>query len=212
MSPDIPAQFGYPDPNNPNYIYSPSTSPYVESYVIPAGSPSSSTTYQGDGNYNAGLRKLDNKGNTDTRSFAVRNVDAPQSASNNFTTSIYTITGIFPYFYGTSLILPTEVTIAADILGGTATKVLSQASGTLSIPYNNPSTWLYIWFAYPSDYTTKTKWWVNALDNGNIDGSFITTVVTQNVNSPDGYWSGKSFKMHWSVYQTQQNTIEFRNS
>ena len=205
---DISSQFGYTDPNNPNYRYTISPTPYSESYIIPAGV----TIYNGDGNYNAGASKQNNKGNYDSRTPVVRSSNAPQAAGNNYGTTAYTITGIYPYFYGTSLTLPTPASIAAAILSGSVQKVLSDASGTLAIPYNNPSTWLYIWFAYPDEYTTKIKWWVNALDNGDIDGSFITPVVTQAVNSPDGYWTGKSFKMHWSVYQTQQNTIEFRDS
>jgi hypothetical protein len=202
----IPAQFGYVDPNNPNYRYT--SDAYSESLVVPFGS----ITYSGNGNYGLGSSKQNNKGNIDTRTPAVRSTSAPQSAGTNFATGSYTIAGIYPYFYGTSLTLPTALSIAAAISGGTATKVFSEASGTLAIPYNNPTTWLYIWLAYPSDYTTKTKWWVNALDNGDIDGSFITSSVTQAVNSPEGYWVGKAFKMHWSAYQTQQNTIEFRNS
>jgi hypothetical protein len=205
---DIPEQFGYTDPNNPNYRYSTTPASYSESYVIPTGT----TTYNGDGNYGAGVAKQDNKGNYDTRTPAVRSTSAPQAASTGFSTATYTITGLYPYFYGLSDTLPTVDTIASAISGGTATKVLSSASGTLTIPYNNPTEWKYIWFAYVNNYTTKTIWYVNALDNGEIDGSFISTVATRNVNSPDGYWSGKIFKMHWSVYPTKQNTIEFRNS
>jgi hypothetical protein len=103
--------------------------------------------------------------------------------------------------------------IASIISGGTANKVLSQASGTLSINYNIPSSWLYIWVAYQSNYTTKTKWYITALNNGDIDGSFITIATTQLVNSPDNYWNGINFKMHWSVYPTQLDSpIEYRNT
>jgi len=213
--PDVAPQFGFVDPNNPNYRYTISPTPYSESFVIPSGS-SSSTYYYADGNYNAGTAKKDNKGNFDTRPSAVRSPSAPQSSDNNFATGTYTITGIFPYYYGLSDTLPTTSSIKTAIETGSEGvdyfKVLSSASGTLSIPYNNPSTWKYIWFAYQSTYTTKTKWYVNVHDNGDIDGTFISTVATQSVNSPDGYWSGISFKMHWSVYATIQNTIEFRNS
>lgn len=202
---NVPPQFGYPDPNNPNFRYTIPT-PYSESYVVPIGS----TTYQGDGNYDAGLAKQDNKGNVDGRTPAVRSSNAPQAASNNFNTSTI-ITGIYPYFYGTSSSLPTASFVASEIAAGNGTKVLSAASGTLAIPYNVGLPGEFIWFAYPSTYTTKTIWYVNALDSGDIDGSYITTAVTQSVNSPDAYWSG-IYKIHWSVYVTVQNTIEFRNS
>lgn len=206
---DISPLFGYTDPNNPNYRYTINPTPYSESYVLPSGA-SATTTYYGDGNYNSGLVKKDNKGNDDTSAYAVRLTTAPQLSGNTFATGTYVITSIFPYFYGTSVTLPDVNSIASAISGGTATAVLSAASGTLSIPYNCTS--LYIWFAYQNSYTTKTVWYVNALDNGSIDGSFITTVATKTANSPSGYWSGITFKMHWSVYGTTQTTIEFRNS
>jgi len=202
----IADQFGFVDPNNPNHTYTISPTPYSESYVIPLGS----TLYKGDGNYSAGLAKNNSKGVSDARTPAVRDVDAPQAAGTNFETSTYTITGIHPYFWGTSNTLPTTADIASAISGGTANKVVQSSTGTISISYNISDQ--FIWFAYPSTSTTKTKWFVTTFDSGDIDGSFISTAATQNANSPDGYWSGISFKMHWSVYKTIQNTIEFRNS
>ena len=211
---NIPSQFGYSDPNNPNIIYGSDEPPYLISYNIvePSGSGTSTTKeFKVDGNYNAGLPKQDNKGNYDTRTSAVRSVNAPQAASTFFTSSIVTITGQYPYFWGKMSSLPTISSIASAISGGTANKVMSpSASGTLTITYNASSE--FIWFAYYQYYTEKTKWYVNALDNGSINGSFISTAATVVVNSPDSYWTGKGFKAHWSVYATTQTTIEFRNT
>jgi hypothetical protein len=207
----IPNQFGYVNPNNPNSGFTIST--YSESYVIPApsvGGTSSSTIYKSDGDYNIGLAKPTNKNTTDNRSFAVRSTSAPQSASNNFESSPYTYTGIYPYFYGTSATLPTSATIAHAISGGTATKVLSSASGTISIPYNTSGN--YIWVAYFNNYTTKTKWYISDLNSGSINNSFITTAASQIIKSPDGYWDGITYKLHWSVNATVVNTLEYRNS
>ena len=206
---DIADQYGYVDSNNPNHTYTISPTPYSESYIIPSGA-TSTTTYYGDGNYDAGLAKQNNKGDLDIRAPAIRSSNAPQAAGSNFATTTYTITGIFPYFYGVSDTLPDINMIASAISGGTATKVVSNADGTLSIPYN--ITGKFIWFAYQNTYTTKTVWYVNALDTSIIDGSFISTVATKTVNSPNNYWTGITFKMHWSVYATTQTTIEFRNS
>lgn len=209
---NVPNQFGFSNPNSPNLRFTINPTPYSESYVIPnpvAGNTSTST-YYGDGNYTAGLPKLNNKGQTDVRTALVRSVNAPQAASTGFQTSTFTITGIYPYFWGTSATLPTSLSIANSISAGTANKVLSQASGTLSIPFNVSGQ--FIWVAYQSGYTTKTKWFRTALDQGDIDGSFITTASTQNVNSPNGFWSGVNYKMHWSVYETDQTTLEFRNT
>jgi len=205
---NIADQFGYADPNNPNYRYTINPTPYNESYVLPVGT----TTYQNDGNYGAGVAKQDNKGVFDVRSAAVRSVNAPQLGDTNFGSATRTITAIYPFFYGDMASLPTAGSIATAIQAGTETKVLSSASGTVATPYN--VTGRYIWVAYLSSYTSKTVWWVTDFDSADIDGSFITTAVTQAVTSPDGYWSGINFKMHWSVYATTQTsgTFEYRNS
>ena len=208
---DIAAQFGYTDPNNPNYRYTIPT-PYSGTHIIPHNTYPEIVTYKGDGNYGAGVAKQNNKGVFDVRSPAVRSVNAPQAADNNFESTTRTITGIFPYFYGTSSTLPTAAWVASEIVAGNGTKVLLAANGTLSIPYNVGLPGEFIWFAYFEDYTTKTRWYVTELDQSDIDGSFITTAVTQAVNSPDSYWIGINFKIHWSVYLTVQDTIEFRNS
>jgi hypothetical protein len=202
---NVPDQFGYVNPNSPNMQFVSDEPPFIESHIIPLGT----TQYYVDGSYLSGLPKRNNKGVTDSRPSAVRSTTAPQAAAS-ILSSIVSLTGIYPYFYGTSLTLPTSASIAAAIAGGSSTKVLLSASGTLSIPYNIFG--YYIWFAYNASFTTKTKWYVTALDNGDVDNSFITTVVTQAVNSPNSYWSGINYKMHWSVYPTIQNTIEFRNS
>ena len=215
---NIPSQFGFADPNNPNYRYTISPTPYSETHIIPYNTYPETVTYRGDGNYGAGLPKQDNKGTYDTRTPLVRSANAPMAAENNFNSSTYTITGIFPYFYGTSSTLPTTLSIKSAIETGTEYvdyfKILSPASGTLSIPYNVGLPGKFIWFAYFDHvlYPTKTRWYVTELDQSDIDGSFITTAVTQAVNSPNGYWTGINFKMHWSVYLTVQDTIQFRNS
>lgn len=210
---DIASQFGFIDPNNPNYRYTIPT-PYTTPYIIPYSSYPVTITYSADSNYGAGLPKKDNKGDFDTRTPAVRSTSAPQAAGTNFAASTSTVTAIFPYFWGTSVTLPTNVSIATQISSGGANKVLSSASSTLTIPYNmGAGTYLYIWVAYFENYTTKTKWYVTPLDAGDIDNSFITTAVTSPVNSPNGYWTALNFKMHWSVYPTEQNgNFEFRNS
>jgi len=211
--PNVPNQFTYPNPNNPNFRYT-ITPSYSETYVIPAPVTGnlSTTTYNGDGNYASGSSKNNNKGFVDTRTPAVRSVNAPQAASSNFQSTIYTVTGMYPYFWGKSNTLPTAQDIADTISAGTANKVLSSASGTISVPYNTLNTGEFIWVAYYSGYTTKTIWWVNGFDFGNIDNSFITTAVLQPVKSPESYWSGITYKMHWSVNPTVQQTLEFRNN
>lgn len=190
---DIAAQFGYADPNNPNFSYSQS---YTDSYTVVSGA----TSWTAEGTYAAGLPKQNNKGATDTRAAAVRSVNAPQAAAT-LTSSTASITGIYPYFWGVSNTQPTTATIAAEIAAGTANKVVSDAGSPITITFN--AVGQYVWFATAASYASKTTWYNTALNNGTIGaGQFILAPVTQNVNSPNGYWSAVSFKVYISGYAT----------
>ena len=214
---NIASQFGFADPNNPNSGYTINPTPYSESYVIPAptvGNTSSATVYRSDGNYNAGLPKNDSKGSADTRTALVRSVNAPQAASNNFQSTSFTYTGIYPYFWGISPTLPTVTTIRDEITGGTVNKVLSSASGTITIDFAASSD--YLWFAHYSGYTSKTKWFVTELNQGAIGGgsNLFNTPIVQSMNSSDGYWTGIDFKVYISNYQTSTfaDPMQLRNT
>jgi hypothetical protein len=146
---DIPPQFGYPDLNNPNSGFTISPSPYTDSYTIPAptgGNQFTTTTYNADGNYLAGVVKKNNKGTNDPRTPLVRSTNAPQDSSNNFATSVVTYTGIYPFFYGVSSTLPNASSISSAIQANSANKVLSSASGTINITFAASSE--YLWFAH----------------------------------------------------------------
>lgn len=211
---NVPPQFGYSDPNNPNISFSISPSPYSESYVLPAP-PSglySYTYYNADGNYNAGLEKQDNKGVYDSRSAQVRSVSAPQSASNFFQSTTYVYTSIYPYFWGVSSTQPTASGIATAISSGGANKVVLDASGTISITFGAASQ--YLWFAVYSLNPTKTSWYVDALNSGSIGGStnLFASPVLQSVNSPDSYWIGINYDIYIGNYQTTTSgSMQLRN-
>ena len=107
---------------------------------------------------------------------------------------------------------PTPASIASAIQSGLANKVLLNASGTVSVTYNAANK--YIWLAHQSNYTTKTKWYNTALNNGNIGtGELIASPVTQGISSHDGYWSNVQYKLYISNYATSTDgAIEFRNT
>jgi hypothetical protein len=68
---------------------------------------------------------------------------------------------------------------------------------------------------HPAIYTTKTKWYNTALNNGNIgSGSDLFGVVnTQAVNSATGLWTAINYKCYISSFSTTPSgCIEFRNS
>lgn len=200
---NIAAQFGYVDPNNPNFSYA---NTYTDANTIVSGT----TTWTGFGNYSAGLAKLNNKGATDTNAFAILTTTAPQAANaTTFSTSSTSITGIYPYFWGVSSTLPTPSTIAAAIQAGTSNRVLAVGSGTLTITYNASSQ--YVWLAVQTGYAAKTTWYNTALNNGSIGaGQFILSPVSQAVTSPSGYWSGINYNVYISGYATTTSgSIQF---
>lgn len=203
---DVPPQFGYTDPNNPNRNY---TVNYTDTnFVVPSGT----TTWKGRGNYAAGVAKKNNKGANDVRAAAVRSVNAPQAADAAFESATVSITGIYPFFWGKSTTPPTPASIAAAIAAGTANKSLTASTGTVTVTYNAVSE--YIWVAIPAVSTVKTKWYNTDLNNGPIGaGQFILAPVAQNVSSPESRWSAVSFNVYISGYATTTSgNIEYRNS
>ena len=185
----IPAQFGYADPNNPNYAYTLTHTDTSYIVPIPSSGNSSLTSYSGTGSYDVGLVKKDNKGVNDTRSFAIRSANAPQSAASNFGSNVSTITGYYPYFYGKTLAQKTASEIKTIIESGSGyTKVVNNSAGSISMAFNAVGEWP--WFAIFSGYTTKTAWYENALNQGSIGAStdLFASPSTLSISSPDGYW------------------------
>jgi hypothetical protein len=203
-APDVASQYGYSDPNNPNYRYSIS---YTDNLTAPLGT----TTWAGTGNYSAGLAKQNNKNVTDTRTAAVRSTTAPQAASTGFTAGGTSVTAIYPYFWGVSNTQPTAASIASAIAAGTTNKVLSSASGNVSVTFNASAQ--YVWVAIQENYTQKATWYNTALNNGNIGaGNFILSPDTYSVNSPESYWSGINYKIYISSGATNtEGAIIFQN-
>jgi len=191
---NIADQFGFADPNNPNLSYS---SSFTNSgFVVTAGS----TSWTAEGTYAAGLPKQNNKGATDSRTAAVRSVNAPQAAST-LVSSGQSITGIYPYFWGVSSTQPTAAGIATAIQAGTTNKVLADAANNIIITF--AASGQYVWFVTVATAASKTTWYNTALNNGSIGaGQFILAPVTQNVTSPQGYWSAISFKIYISGFAT----------
>lgn len=184
----LPSQFGYTNSNNPNFSYAISTNDNL--VVVPTYSSSnSSITYTGFGNYSSGLALKDNKGLTDSRSPAIRNTSRPQLGDTNFGPATATVIGYYPYFYGKSATQQTASQIKSIIESGTGfTKVVNTGSGSLSMAFNAVGQWP--WFAIFESYTTKTSWYENALNSGNIGNptDLFLSPITLSIISADGYW------------------------
>jgi hypothetical protein len=149
---------------------------------------------------------FDNKGNVGTNLNASR-----VSGTTTDSASAPTVTGIYPYFYFKSSSPISAADMVAAIEDGSATKVVASSTGTLSIPYNMSAQYLAV--AYPATSTTKTTYFVTALDNGAITVVF-QAVTTLSVDSATGLWTNQNYKIHVSngAITNSNPTIELRNS
>jgi hypothetical protein len=232
--------FGYPNPNNtaeyPNKSYSLS---YTDAdFSVPLGG----TTWKAVGSYGAGLAKQNNKGVFDTRPAASNPAltTRPQAAYNAFTSALRTINGIYPYYWGTatsttdiSYVLTADDVAAGiqagSIIGingadaGNITKVVGDATNTLTIPYNTTGRFLFL--AVPidknatEDYLDKNFWYMSTFNSAAIsNSSTIKLPVTRQVtsaqkNGANPYWTSVSYRIYLSSARTTvpSNTpMEFR--
>lgn len=121
--------------------------------------------------------------------------------------------GIYPYFYYKSTSPITPEIMQSAIANGQATKVVASSTGTITIPF--AANGEYIAVAYPASSTTKTIWYVNALDNGaiGVSGGVLGSETILPCNSPTNLWSNVNFKIHVSAgLITQPNPIQLKNS
>ncbi|NJO62870.1 MAG: hypothetical protein HC836_33010 [Richelia sp. RM2_1_2] len=181
--------------------------PSVVGYVVLLGT----NTWTGSVSYDAGVQPKDSVGN---------NFSSPLAAGT--TGSIArSFTGIHPFFYG-------KVTapgapgagrpVANQALINSGNKVANISTGTITVTFS-AGTDDYIWFAIPSTSTSKTVWYVNALNNGSIGGAvtpagnLFPAFDTVSINSPTALWAGVNYKIYIANYQSATTgSMELRNS
>jgi hypothetical protein len=145
---------------------------------------------------------FDNKGVSGTNLAASR---AAGTATDS--TSAPTITGVHPYYHLKSSSPISASAMVAAIENGTATKVIADSTGTLTIPYAPSAE--YIAIAYPSTSTTKSNYYVTNFDSGPITLVF-ETVATLSVTT--ALWT-QNYKIHVSsgALTSTEINIELRN-
>lgn len=172
----------------------------INDYVILAGANTWSSTVS----YDAGEQPLDSKGG---------NFGSPLPAGTTSSQSV-TVTGIYPWFYGTDS-GGSRPTAGSALLVG-STKTVATSNGTVNANFNTSGA-EWTWMATPATSTTKTVWYVTALNNGTIGGSFPSgnkypAPTSTSVDSPTGLWSSISYKFYISEAKSVETNIEFRNS
>lgn len=189
-------------------IVQPGTSYIFSSHIITPGANSFSSYVT----YDSGQQPVDSKG---------VNSGSPISAGST-AQETDTLTGIYPYFYGSSSAATLSV---ADVIQEIedlytnnptkATKVVSSSTNTIT-GYFYQSSPLICWFAHPASSQTKTSFYQNVSNTNNIGpvGTFNNN-GTGNV-SASGYWNNIEYRIYITNAATvfidpPQFTVELRN-
>lgn len=144
--------------------------------------------------------------------------------SGRTSTITKTVTGVYPYFWGSTVsapILTSNACAQCLITGGT--KCVGYTGTDVSVTNYNV-TGKYIWLAIPAASTTKTKWQgANSPSNcGTIPGDLFAAECQRNITSPTGLWGIPSvpvsptpvpYKIYVSNYPTSISyEMIFKNS
>ena len=186
-------QFGVASPNDPNYKATLTAS--QKDYIVPGFTGTSRTfTYTNSVDFLQGLKRVDNKGVTDSRAFGT-GANKPQAAQPK--TKSFSKTAYYPYYWGKSATQKSAAEVAGLIAAGTYTsKQVKSAAGTLSMDFAASGEW--VWFAIPEGFNTKTEWYVSASNFGDIGADptdLFAAGSIQSIASVDGYWT-KNFKVY----------------
>lgn len=137
------------------------------------------------------------------------NIKGTNTNNDDFTSNNYTVNSIYPIFFGVSNAAPT----ANQALINSGTKSVVNSTGTLNVTFG--ASGQYLWFAHPATNTTKTKWYVNALNNANIGtiSDLFNAPTTVNIDSPTVMWNGIAYKIYISnIPTTTTGNMELKNS
>lgn len=153
--------------------------------------------------YDAGYSALGSKG---TQYCAALNsgCTTPSSAS---------VTGLYPYYYG-KLTSGSRPAVTNSLVTG-GTKCVASSTSTITVDFDSTSS-EYTWIAIPSTSTSKTCWYINALDNGKINNTPSDKYPDEcviSISSGQGCWSSINYKVYMSgTVGAITEPIQFRNN
>lgn len=148
--------------------------------------------------------------------------EAINSQATPFQSGNFTVSSIYPVFYGKvasgGAAPGANRPVANQALINSGTKLVTPSTGTVTLNFNTTSD-DYMWFAIPDLSPAKTKWYVNALNNGNIGGvvapggNLFPDPDVVSVDSPTVLWNGINYKIYIANYQSSVVVpMELRNS
>jgi hypothetical protein len=171
----------------------------VSSYIISAGTQTWGTCAC----HCAGVQPYDSKGNI---------YSTPLVAGFTVASSV-SKTGLYPYYYG-KLTSGSRPPVTNSLVTG-GTKTVADSTGTVTVTFGSSAS-EYTWLAIPQASTSKTCWYVNALDNGCIGsdpGDKYPDECIIAITSGQGCWVGVNYKVYMSgTVGAISAPIQFRNS
>lgn len=163
----------------------------INNYIIPLGS----TVFSGNVDYLAGTKPVNSEGD-----------EQPAHEGGNKSAQVV-LESIVPYFYG--VINENQTIDNIDI--NSLTKVIGISTGSVSIRYNAVVGKRLV-ILIPSSSTLKSKWFVNALNNGTIGGNGdLFSVSNKSYSSPSSLWGSTSFRVYLSTPTSINETIQLQN-
>jgi hypothetical protein len=114
-----------------------------------------------------------------------------------------TVTGVYPWFWGSSLSAPTA---GQALINAYTCKCVANSAGSINVDNFNV-TGRYIWFAIPFTSNSKTSWQGanNPSNNGVIPGGLFPAATCMNITSPESCWGSTCYKIYMSNYATSIN-------
>ena len=137
-------------------------------------------------------------------------ITGTNTETDDFTRDL-NITKILPYFKGIvssgGAAAGDNRPIANQALIDSGTEVLLNSVSSITVDFDSTSD-DYIWFAIPVTSGLMSTWFVTSLNNGSIGGSvsaggnLFPDPVTVAINDPHGNWTGVSYYIYISNYQS----------
>jgi hypothetical protein len=137
--------------------------------------------------------------------------EAVDTQSTLFISSNFTISSIYPYFWGKvssgGAAPGVNRPVSNQALINSGNKVVASSAGTITINFNTTSD-DYFWFAVPASMPIKTNWYVNVINNGSIGGpvslggNLFPAPDSVIINSPSALWNNILYNIYVTNYQS----------
>jgi hypothetical protein len=137
------------------------------------------------------------------------------STQNNPFTRDVSKCSLYPIYYGKLTSGSRPAVTNTLVTTGCIAKPAVNSTGTVTVTFSSTAS-EYTWLAIPATSTSKTCWYVNALDNGLINSSpsdKYPDECTISITSAEGCWSSINYKVYMSgAVGAIPDPIQFRNS